>query len=77
MILPGSPFTAHLPGGHLMQAAEFLFKKAEQCFLLAKHAERSCSANNEIPAELEFFGNELMTKAVEIEATRQKTASSI
>jgi hypothetical protein len=77
MIRPSATSTTHLLGEEFTFAADFLVEHGEQCFLLAKYAKGTRSADNELPAddvsaELERIGGELMVKAVEFEAARQK-----
>lgn len=60
-----------------MQVAQFLIEKADQCFLLGKHAECACGANNDTPAQLQSLGNQLLAKAVELDTARQKAAKTV
>lgn len=55
-----------------MLDADYCVEKAEQCFRLARLAKSPDVALAEIATNLEAIGNELMTKAVEIETVRQR-----
>lgn len=58
--------------GDIMLDADYCVEKAEQCFRLARLAKSPDVALAEIATNLEAIGNELMTKAVEIETVRQR-----
>jgi hypothetical protein len=58
--------------GAIMLDADYCVEKAEQCFRLARLAKSPDVALSEIATNLEAIGHELMTKAVEIESTRQR-----
>jgi hypothetical protein len=57
-----------------MLDAQYCVEKAEQCFRLVKLAKQPIDTRDEIAVNLEALGHELMTKAVEIETRRQKSA---
>ena len=55
-----------------VQNADYLLAKAEQCFELAREAERGLKSTADLSKVLSDLGHELMAKAVEVDAARDR-----